>query len=119
MANNLVIAPKVLMDLHSCLQCESRNELLVIEAYNWARANGLDITTYAGLNAALTQAKCLQCLEGKQLVQAVTAVEFQRFGVAGASTKTVRAQMAEAGQLSDHRLEALILYLKTLYWNSH
>lgn len=109
---------KTLMTVHKCLHQVSERAVKSIQIYTWGQANGLDLTTYTGLNAALKQSACLECLSKKQLDDALTAIDLNKFAP-GTNTVTAFGKMVDARELPDHRQQALLVYLKCLYWQTH
>jgi hypothetical protein len=113
------LCDKSLMTQHACLHQMPSSQVLAMQVYAWGKANGLDLTTYAGLNAALKNSACLECFSDKQIMDAVAAVELSRFDTSGLSDRAIAAQIVELDSMPNHRNLALLAWLKCKYFATH
>lgn len=112
-------SPGTLLASSPCLRCESQTELKAFQARTWALANGLDVSNPAVVASLMQSSECLTVLSPKQIAQAVIEVDRNRFDTSTKTFAQKRNDVRQLANLSQHQLDAIILYLKCSYFNAH
>ena len=112
-------SPSTLLASAACMRCESQTELKAFQARTWALANGLDVSDPAVVASLRSSAQCLTCLSEKQIEQCVIAVDRNRFDTSTKTFAQKRNDVRQLANMSQHELDAIILYLKCSYFNAH
>jgi hypothetical protein len=108
-----------LLKVIPCLVQENLRVVTALDVRDWALANGLDVSNPAVVASLMTNSQCLTSLSPRELYDTTIAIENNRFDTTRKTYTRMRADVKQLANTSQKRLNAMLVYLKCVYFNAH